>query len=779
MNRFFVLLALLSLFDEICSQRTPEAKWSQSADRIQLTIKGTKCNQNERKSQEFKYSIKEDDKFSFSCESASGPVSLNFTLREDVEGSSSNCVSDYPKHEDIKCTLRKKHQHTFDRLIDNLEPFKNIITREKVAGADPNAIPPSEQGEPEDYWKNNDLIKNVQTAADYTALLKQEYTLVDVSYPWCSQCGNAKGRFLELINLIQQNQKKLNHTLNFAYIDARHHRQARKYFNPKCDDSCDFFVVRRKERPFRIPYEYEIERLMTKVFAYDKEKVYEIGTTQSHLDNFTSAHSISAVGTFPNRGDYRHEVFARVINLIRGRHLAMGVRFNERVSTASLQVYREFDGNATYQGSWEVENIMKFINHSLVPSFQNYEYELRDDADATGKPHGVFFSPDGEPKHIFDEIIQKFRGRMNFFYVNTSYGNYGNMMEEYGFGHEDTVNPHIGVCSKFALKDAPKYGFTDGHITEENKPKVMQWLELVITKAMNRTYKSAKRPGEFYVGDLNTLVGRTVEEYRNETEFHTLALFYKFHQDYTEEMRHELRRFARMLKKNEIDRLFIASMETVRNTFNLQLFCDLDEEHSAPVVLLMGSGKCIKYNLRRNDEVNIPLVLQFLKKHVPCIRESWDQMQKEIDTIKASELAKLKAMEERKKAFEDKLDGYEKVKLAKGVVKYIKVRGEAGGASPYEGSDVTCHFVLYLHSDLRKVESSYENGQIFRFKMGAGGVVKCFDEAFASMVPGEKSIIFCPSDMAYNTYGTDKIPVNADLYYDIHLISFDEVKSEL
>lgn len=184
--------------------------------------------------------------------------------------------------------------------------------------------------------------------------------------------------------------------------------------------------------------------------------------------------------------------------------------------------------------------------------------------------------------------------------------------------------------------------------------------------------------------------------------------------------------------------------------------------------------------MSRNDGIDIPELLTFLKKYVSNIRDNWPKIQDEIDAIRKKQLQEQKAIEARKDAFESKLDGYEKIKLGKGVVKYIQVRGEAGGSSPYEGADVTCHFTLYLHATLQKIESSYNNGQVFRFKMGAGGVVRCWEEAFASMVSGERAIVFCPSDLAYNTYGTEKgVPANADLYYELHLISFDEKREEL
>eukprot|EP00759_Apiculatamorpha_spiralis_P042091 PhF_6_TR40399/c3_g1_i1/m.60194 len=753
--------------------RAPKVKWSQSADKITMTLVGTKCSLNNQKTQEYKYSIKEDDKFSFQCESATGgQVGLNLTFREDVVSTLSNCVSEYPKHEDIKCTLRKKHQHSFDRLVDDLGPYRDIISRDKSAPENKGAASAPEQGEKEEYWKNHDLLRNIHTQADYIQMLKQDYTLVDVSYPWCSQCGESKQRFLDLINKINQHQHELNHTMNFAYIDARHHRSARKYFNPSCDASCDFFVVRSGERPFRIPYQYEIERMMAKVFNYDKEKVYVL--TAKDIPEYTTVHHIAVLGVFPNRQDYRFEVFNRIVNLVRGRNVAIGFLLDPNVTVARFEIYRQFEDHLNYTGTWEVEPIMRYLNHSVVPTLQTYEYDLRDDADATGKPHVIFFSPNGEPRLIFDEIIRKFKGRMNFFYVNTSGGNYGNMMEEYGFGHEDTVNPHIGVCSKFTQADAPKYGFIDGHITEDNKAHVIAWLDRAVSKSLNRTYKSAKRPGEFYVGDLNTVVGRTVEEYRNETEFHTVLFLYKFHQDFTEEIRNELRKFARSLKKQELDKLFVASMETTRNTFNRKLLCDIEEDHANPLMVLIGKGQCIKYDMRRNDEANVIQLLYFLRKHVPYVEENWEKVQTEIDFLKAAKEKELKDMEQRKQEFEDKLDEYEKVKLAKGVIKYIKVRGEPGGTSPYDGSDVTAHFALYLHSTLKRIESSYTNGQVFRFRMGGGGVVKCFDEAFASMTVGEKAVLFCPSDMAYNTYGTDRIPPNADLYYEVHLIHFDE-----
>lgn len=74
--------------------------------------------------------------------------------------------------------------------------------------------------------------------------------------------------------------------------------------------------------------------------------------------------------------------------------------------------------------------------------------------------------------------------------------------------------------------------------------------------------------------------------------------------------------------------------------------------------------------------------------------------------------------------------------------------------------------------DGKEFDSSVKR-QPFKFKLGAGQVIKCWDEGFAQLQVGSKATLTCPPEMAYGSRGAGGvIPPNAVLKFDVELLSF-------
>ncbi|MBE0611185.1 MAG: FKBP-type peptidyl-prolyl cis-trans isomerase [Dehalococcoidia bacterium] len=92
------------------------------------------------------------------------------------------------------------------------------------------------------------------------------------------------------------------------------------------------------------------------------------------------------------------------------------------------------------------------------------------------------------------------------------------------------------------------------------------------------------------------------------------------------------------------------------------------------------------------------------------------------------------------------------------------------GASPQTGFRVTVHYTgTFL--DGKKFDSSVDRGQPFTFVIGAGQVIKGWDEGVATMKVGGKRNLIIPSALAYGSRGQGPIPPNTDLYFEVELIS--------
>jgi len=98
--------------------------------------------------------------------------------------------------------------------------------------------------------------------------------------------------------------------------------------------------------------------------------------------------------------------------------------------------------------------------------------------------------------------------------------------------------------------------------------------------------------------------------------------------------------------------------------------------------------------------------------------------------------------------------------------------GTPGGAHPKKGAKVTMHYTGKL-LDGTKFDSSVDRKSPFKFSVGVGQVIKCWEEGVPKMTKGQKAIFNCPPDYAYGKQGAGGvIPPNATLKFEVELIDF-------
>ncbi len=96
---------------------------------------------------------------------------------------------------------------------------------------------------------------------------------------------------------------------------------------------------------------------------------------------------------------------------------------------------------------------------------------------------------------------------------------------------------------------------------------------------------------------------------------------------------------------------------------------------------------------------------------------------------------------------------------------------EGTGAEARAGQRVTVHYVGTL-TDGSKFDSSRDRGEGFTFKLGAGQVIKGWDQGVAGMKVGQLRKLTIPAELAYGTRGFPPvIPPNATLVFEVELLA--------
>ena len=100
----------------------------------------------------------------------------------------------------------------------------------------------------------------------------------------------------------------------------------------------------------------------------------------------------------------------------------------------------------------------------------------------------------------------------------------------------------------------------------------------------------------------------------------------------------------------------------------------------------------------------------------------------------------------------------------------IEVVVEGNGPFPRPGQTVTVHYTGRLMSG-RKFDSSRDRKQPFSFMLGAGKVIKGWDEGVAMLKVGSRAYLTIPPHLAYGSQGAGGvIPPNATLVFDIEVL---------
>ena len=97
------------------------------------------------------------------------------------------------------------------------------------------------------------------------------------------------------------------------------------------------------------------------------------------------------------------------------------------------------------------------------------------------------------------------------------------------------------------------------------------------------------------------------------------------------------------------------------------------------------------------------------------------------------------------------------------------------GAEARKGQSVTVHYTGWLWNDGvqgRKFDSSKDRNDPFDFPLGAGHVIRGWDQGVAGMKVGGTRKLTIPPEMGYGSRGAGGvIPPNATLVFEVELLA--------
>lgn len=120
-----------------------------------------------------------------------------------------------------------------------------------------------------------------------------------------------------------------------------------------------------------------------------------------------------------------------------------------------------------------------------------------------------------------------------------------------------------------------------------------------------------------------------------------------------------------------------------------------------------------------------------------------------------------------------------------GVALAHDIESETGLKMDYLGNPDTCdkvavqghvldlHYVGYLESG-DQFDSTYDRQQPVRFLMGAGQVIKGWEEGVMGMCVGEKRRLIVPPSLGYGDQGYGSVPAGATVTFDVELVDANE-----
>lgn len=560
----------------------------------------------------------------------------------------------------VRCNLSKPsdHSHAFDRLAFDPDALRGVASIDHEKWTDLSRD--EEADPPPDVDFDASTPGWLDAAGLAQAEAENEVVVLDVSYPWCSQCESKRAAFLRASAALSKPG-----AVRFAAVDALEQRSLRRRLKASCHWDCKHVVLQRGEEPEYVDArgDWEAEFVLRELESFTRPPVAHVASA----DAWKAARArgeISLVGVFDEAGPGGTCGKSAACRKFHATARRERTRWNFSVtsadaaekwlkpsSTRGLHLFREVrgkhDGSHVFMPIVDVPsaNLTRWLRVSSLDDVMVYTYEKREAAEALGLAIIHIFSdsagmpPGTRLREALWELGEVLRGKASLFLLHRSTSSF--MEEDFGFNgrHEggDTggegSGPTVGIAPSFDY-DAPHYGYR-GPLKFQ---PMYEWVMRYFDGDLEPAVKSRPPPTEPWApGAVRLVVGNTLKHEVLQSDADVLLCL---HAPYNfEALNKTLSRAAKLLVPLG-PAVRVATFNTMYNSFVPDALPGIERYHNHPVLLFYrGVGKKRVRRTLREGIVKQPTslkdVLAFLKKHSPTVRDGWAEVKGELDQANA------------------------------------------------------------------------------------------------------------------------------------------------
>jgi thiol-disulfide isomerase/thioredoxin len=610
---------------EAAKETTPHFKWGQTKEMVFLSVMVRDLDKNS-----VEVSAPDAGEFSFTAKSTDGEkYYLKLALREDIKPDQLRWeITNRPDKWGIPVlvTLAKVNQHRWDLLVGNPKAFKGLLDKDWTR--EDQTLDPEEEVQ---YVEDHSGYLKSLTTKNMEKTLKSGTVIVNVRYPWCTQCKSQDDTFAKAAKIAKSKAKKEPTWKKavFAVLDAREERSIARKLGAKCDYTCEYQVYAEGPGYDSVPMKSKWSEtdLLSEVVKYLSpavEMLKSAGEAGSLKEKNTTC-----VGLFSSDTSAKYKLFKKIAGMMRG-DLVFAAAFGEE---AGVELFPFNQSTAfKYDGTWEDNGtaLMDWMRPRAIPLLQEYDWQLREVYEKVGLPIVRLWldDKDSDPsndkivRHVVRRLAKTFIGKLAFVELKKSMYSYE--LRDYGLNQPE-VYPAIGIGSN-ASYNAIKYGFeVTPEVAASNQEfwkdadKAVETLtgfcEQVLAGTWPQAHESGTPQAAWTAGQVKTLVWKTFKEIALPQKPLLLEMFGKYRTD-NEKKTKEVENLAKALEPHA-DKFIVASYDSsdnhVPSEFKREKYSSDTVWYWVPAAAGQERPPIVKL-MKPKKEAPIKKVLQFLKK---------------------------------------------------------------------------------------------------------------------------------------------------------------------